>query len=170
MTQTTDLFRKWAEYGFGEHGLKHSLKMAIFPASSGKNRMSQRVEHRGSLNSVHLWLSGQEAVSSPHNFATTHLTVCILNLFLLVTQCNFRNGPNTVSESTVSNTELSEFFGPHRVRGANSVSWAQPIICVPKRTHRVFFSQNSPSLPQNSVSSLFRNSTLETVVRPFPIV
>ena len=23
------------------------------------------------------------------------------------------NGPNTVSESTVSNTELSEFFGAH---------------------------------------------------------
>ena len=28
-----------------------------------------------------------------------------------------------------------------------------------------FFSQNSPSLPQNSVSSLLRNSTLETVFR-----
>ena len=26
-----------------------------------------------------------------------------------------RNGPNTVSESAGSNTELSEFFGPHRV-------------------------------------------------------
>ena len=25
------------------------------------------------------------------------------------------NGPNTVSESTASNTELSELFGPHRV-------------------------------------------------------
>ena len=25
------------------------------------------------------------------------------------------DGPNTVSESTVSNTELSEFFCPHRV-------------------------------------------------------
>ena len=25
----------------------------------------------------------------------------------------FRNGPNTVSGSTVSNTELSEFFGAH---------------------------------------------------------
>ena len=45
----------------------------------------------------------------------------------------------------------------------------QPIICVPKRTHRVFFSQNSPSLPQNSVSSLLRNSALETVFCPFPI-
>ena len=26
-------------------------------------------------------------------------------------------GPNTVSESTVSDTELSESFGPHRVPG-----------------------------------------------------
>ena len=26
---------------------------------------------------------------------------------------SFGNGPNTVSESTVSNTELSEFFGAH---------------------------------------------------------
>ena len=25
------------------------------------------------------------------------------------------DGPNTFSESTVSNAELSEFFGPHRV-------------------------------------------------------
>ena len=32
---------------------------------------------------------------------------------------SFGNGLNTVSESTVSNTELSEteFFGPHRVPG-----------------------------------------------------
>ena len=27
------------------------------------------------------------------------------------------DGPNAVSESTVSNTELSEFFCPHRVAG-----------------------------------------------------
>ena len=47
------------------------------------------------------------------------------------------SGPNTVSESTVSNTELSEFLGLTEFRGANSVSSSQPIICVPKRTHRV---------------------------------
>ena len=29
----------------------------------------------------------------------------------------FRNGPITVSESTVSNAEPSEIFGPHRVPG-----------------------------------------------------
>ena len=30
---------------------------------------------------------------------------------------HFGDGPNTVSESAVSNTELSEFFGSHRVLG-----------------------------------------------------
>ena len=50
----------------------------------------------------------------------------------------FGNGPNTVSESTVSNTKLSEFFCPHRVPGENLVSSSLPIICVLKRTHRVF--------------------------------
>ena len=49
----------------------------------------------------------------------------------------FGNGPNTVSGSTVSNTELSEFFGLPEFRGANSVSSFQPIICVQMRTHRV---------------------------------
>ena len=48
------------------------------------------------------------------------------------------NRPNTVSGSTVSNTELSEFFGLTEFRGASSVSSFQPFICVPKRTHRVF--------------------------------
>ena len=58
-------------------------------------------------------------------------------------------------------------FALTELRAENSVSSSQPIICVLKRIHRVF-SQSSPSLPQNSVSSLFRNSTLETVFRPFP--
>ena len=50
---------------------------------------------------------------------------------------------------------------------------SQPIICVPRRTRRVSrrtqraLAQNSA---QNSVNSLFRNCTLETLSRPFPIV
>ena len=44
----------------------------------------------------------------------------------------------TVSESTVSNTELSEFLALAKLRGQNSVSSSQPMICVPMRTHRVF--------------------------------
>ena len=43
------------------------------------------------------------------------------------------NGPNAVSESTVSNTKLSEFFGPHRAGVPLSL-----FVCVPMRTHRVF--------------------------------
>ena len=45
----------------------------------------------------------------------------------------FGNWPNTVSESKVSNTELSQFFGPHRVPGESSVSSSQPIIKSPQR-------------------------------------
>ena len=59
------------------------------------------------------------------------------------------------------------FFGLTEFRGANSVSSFRPIICVQTR-HSPSFSQNSPSVPQNSVSSLLRNSTLETVFGPLP--
>ena len=77
-----------------------------------------------------------------------------------------RNGPNTFSGSTVSNTELSEFFCPHRVPGRELSEFLSAYYLCAKAS----FRQNSPSLPQNSVSSLFRNSTLETVFRPFPIL
>ena len=51
----------------------------------------------------------------------------------------FGNGPNTVSESTVSNTELSEFFGPHRVPvGGNSVSSSQPIFACQSELTEIF--------------------------------
>ena len=69
-------------------------------------------------------------------------------------ELRFVSGPNAFSESTVST--------PNSV-GENSVSSSQPIFCMKMRTHRVFL-QNSPSLPQNSVSSLFQNSTLKTVL------
>ena len=42
---------------------------------------------------------------------------------------NLRNGPNTVLESTVSKTELSEFFRPH---------WVPAFYYLPKRPHRVW--------------------------------
>ena len=78
------------------------------------------------------------------------------------------SGPNTVSESTVSNTELSEFFGAHWVPGSELSEFLSAYyLCV--NANSPSYSQNSPSLPQNSVSSLLRNRTLETVFRPFPI-
>ena len=77
------------------------------------------------------------------------------------------NGPNTVSESTVSNTDLSEFFGAHWVPGSELSEFLSAYYLCAK-ANSPSFSQNSPSLPQNSVSSLFRNSALKTVLRPFP--
>ena len=77
------------------------------------------------------------------------------------------NGPNTVSESTVSNPELSEFFGAHWVPGIELSEFLSAYYLCAKANSPSFL-QNSPSLPQNSVSSLLRNSTLETVFRPFP--
>ena len=82
---------------------------------------------------------------------------------------SLRNGPNTVSESTVSNTELSEFFGAHWVP-ESELSEFLPAYFLCAKANSPSFSQDSPSLPQNSMSSLLRNSTLETVFRPFPIV
>ena len=62
------------------------------------------------------------------------------------------------------------FLGLTEFRGANSVSSSRPIICVPKRTHRVFRGTHRVCrrTQWGSVSSLLRNSTLETVFRPFP--
>ena len=78
------------------------------------------------------------------------------------------HGPNTVLESTVSNTEISEFCGPHQVpRRELSEFLSAYHLCA--NANSPSFSQNSPSSPQNSVSSLFRNSTLETVFCPFPM-
>ena len=75
---------------------------------------------------------------------------------------HFGNGPNTVSESTVSNTELSEFFCPHRVPG-RELSEILSAYYLLAKANSPSFAQKSPSLPQNSVSSLLRKSTLETV-------
>ena len=61
-----------------------------------------------------------------------------------------------VSESTVSNTELSEFFGLHRVLGRELSEFLSACyLCV--RANSPSLLQNSPSSVQNSVSSLVRN-------------
>ena len=59
------------------------------------------------------------------------------------------------------------FLALTELRGENSVSSSQPIICVTKRTHRVFRRTHRvcPKTQRGSVSSLLRNSTLETVFR-----
>ena len=49
--------------------------------------------------------------------------------------------PNTVSESTVSNTELGEFFCPHRVPGRELSEFLSAYFLCDKATHRVFFTE-----------------------------
>ena len=73
-----------------------------------------------------------------------------------------------VSESTVSNTELGEFFDPQLVLGRELSEFLSAYyLCAKTNSPRL--SQNSRSLAQNSSeSSLVRNSALETVFRPFP--
>ena len=60
------------------------------------------------------------------------------------------------------NTELSEFCGPHQVPGRTLSEFLS--ACYNSCTQLDFFV----FFPQNSVSSLVRNSTFETVFRPFP--
>ena len=57
----------------------------------------------------------------------------------------FGDGLSTVSESTVSSTELSEFFRPHRVPGRELSEFLSAYYLCAKASS---FSQNSPSLPQ----------------------
>ena len=73
------------------------------------------------------------------------LSEILCGFFLCAFSCSllFGGGPNTVSESTVSNTELSEFFGPHRVPGGKLSEFL--------RAYYLCAKANSPSLPQNSV-------------------
>ena len=63
------------------------------------------------------------------------------------------------------------FFALAEFRGESSVRSSRPLICcVPKRTHRVFRRTHRVCrrTQWGSVSSLLRNSTFETVFRPFP--
>ena len=71
--------------------------------------------------------------------------------------------PNWVCDNWVYRFPI---FGLTEFRGESSVSSFQPIICVLKQ-NLTEFSQNSTSLPQNSVSSLYRNSALEIAFRQF---
>ena len=51
------------------------------------------------------------------------------------------NRPNTVSESTVSSTELSEFFGPHRVPGRELSEFLLAYYLCAKANSPSFFAE-----------------------------
>ena len=93
---------------------------------------------------------------------------CQRNLHSFLCWLIFGNGPNTVSGSPVSNTELSKFFFGSLSSGWSELSESLSAYYLCANTNSPSFWQNSLSLPQNSVSSLLRNSTLETVFRPIP--
>ena len=75
--------------------------------------------------------------------------------FLILGGNLFGNGPNTVSESTVSNTELSEFLlpSPSSGEGAQWVPLSLLFVCQSELTEFFFFffSQNSPTFTQDTV-------------------
>ena len=71
-----------------------------------------------------------------HPFANPRV-FCIFSFSLVARR--FGNGPKTLSKSTVSPSSVS-FLGLTDFRGQSSVSSFQPVICVQKRTHRVFRS------------------------------
>ena len=85
----------------------------------------------------------------------------------------FGNGPNTVSKSTVSNTELSEFFCPHRVLGRDLSEFLSAYYLCDK-ANSPSFSKNSPSLPPNSVRlsefSSPKQCSRNSIPLPFPIL
>ena len=63
---------------------------------------------------------------------------------------SFGNGPNTVSESTVSNKELSEFFGPHRVPGRELSEFLCLVFVCPSELTEFFaeFTEFAPKLSE----------------------
>ena len=65
--------------------------------------------------------------------------------------------PNTVLGSTVSNVELSEFFGPTEFRGENSVSAFQSIIAIASAMHRGDYWEISESAPGSAPESALGN-------------
>ena len=62
----------------------------------------------------------------------------------------FGNRPNTVSESTVSDAELSESFGPHRVLGRELSEFLSAFYLCAKASSPSFFAELT-EFAQNSV-------------------
>ena len=126
----------------------------------------QRVSAKRSSGRSLQFGRGQSGARFLAKFAVKIFRPCFAGTFR-VRKFQQKLQPNTVSESTVSNTELSEFSCLHRApgRGLSEFLSAYYLCSIANSPSS---PQNSPSLPQNSVCSLFQNSALETVFRPFP--
>ena len=63
-------------------------------------------------------------------------------------------------ESTVSNTELSEFFGLTEFRGANSVTSFQPIISVPSELTKFLAELTELAAELSELNSVLSSETV----------
>ena len=83
----------------------------------------------------------------------------------------FGNGPNTVSESTASNTELSEFFGPHRAPGRELSEFLSAYdLCQSEVTE--FFAELTEfaaELSQSSLPKQYSRNSIPPAFRPLPV-
>ena len=90
---------------------------------------------------------------------------------ILFSQCfrmnNDGNWPNTVSESMVSNTKLSDFLALTELSGENSVSSSQPIIIisVPNRADRFFCRAHRVPADQKNSRKLWRSRRRKSMGR-----
>ena len=93
---------------------------------------------------------GRDRIADTNCFGTSLHVMAQTDAGNLVSYYFFRailgDGPNTVSEITVSNTELSEFFGPHRGPGRELSELLSAYYWCAK-ANSPSFSQDSPSLP-----------------------
>ena len=94
------------------------------------------------------------------------------------TECESPRNATANKHEALCNTPLNSETGRIRFRRVlfqtpnavgRKLSELLPAYCLCAKANSPSFSQNSPSLPQNSVRSLCRHSALETVFRPFPI-
>ena len=78
-----------------------------------------------------------------------------------------RSRADTVSESTVSNPEVSENFEPHRVPGTELSEFMSAYVCQSELTE-FFIAELTEFALELGELYLFRDSTLEAVLRLFP--
>ena len=79
----------------------------------------------------------------------------------------WKRGENGFGEHGFKHRTQSVFVGSSSSSGGE-LSGFLPAYSLRVKANSPSFAQNSPSLLQNSASSHLRNSTLETVFRPFP--
>ena len=130
------------------HGKQHaSTRSAFGAASSSTKLLSERSSTR--------WRPSRRAAKSQTSPANHRVAEGVTkqrhipnsssqglsNLALCCKHKKVRNGPTAVSESTVSNTELSEFFGARRVPGRELSEFLSAYYLCAKANSQIFFAE-----------------------------